>query len=497
MHSFGLLQVLAATLLTATAAAQCSAFAAYGGGMNNTVLAVAGAANGDVFAGGVFSNAGGSSAARIARWNGTAWTALGSGVDNNVRAIATLPNGDLIAAGDFLNAGGAPANRIARWDGTNWSPLGLGVSSPFNPSGLYALAAMPNGDVIAAGFFQQAGGAPAAAIARWNGTTWAPLGSGILATVFALTALPNGDLLAGGNFTTAGGISASRIARWNGTSWSSLGSGITGFRVDAIAALPNGDIVVGGAFTAAGGSPASNIARWNGSTWSPLSSGMNGDVRALAVLPNGQLLAGGQFTTAGGIAAIGMARWNGSAWAAVGFTGTSQVYALATAANDDRIVGGFFTGIGPVGAGMIARFRSTCPATAVNSAAGCASSGGANAFAARTQPWLGSTFQARGTGLPSTALAVVATGFSTVSVPLAAVLPPSPAACTLATAPDLIAVQLPSGGVLDTTLALPNAPTLVGAVLYQQLVLLELDPVTFATVQNTVSNRLTLTTGTF
>jgi hypothetical protein len=36
-------------------------------------------------------------------------------------------DGDLIAAGAFTEAGGVPVNRIARWDGTDWSPLGSGI----------------------------------------------------------------------------------------------------------------------------------------------------------------------------------------------------------------------------------------------------------------------------------------------------------------------------------------------------------------------------------
>ncbi|MBL8752732.1 MAG: hypothetical protein JNK15_05480 [Planctomycetes bacterium] len=487
---------LAVAAVTAGTTAQCTGWAAYGIGVNNTTLAVAGAPNGSVFAGGVFTSAGTGAAARIARWNGTAWAPLGGGCDNAVRALAILPNGDVVAGGDFLNAGGVAASRIARWDGTAWSSLGGGVSSPSTPSGLYAVTAMPNGDLVAGGYFQLAGATPANAIARWNGSTWSPLGSGILGTVFALLALPNGDLIVGGNFSSAGGVPAPRLARWNGSVWSGFGS-LTGFRVNAIAAMPNGDLVVGGNLTSAGGTPVANIARWNGTTWSALGTGMNGDVLALQSMPNGDLLAGGQFSTAGGATAHGMARWNGSAWAAVGFTSGSQVYALATAPNDDRVVGGFFSSVGGVGAGRIARHLSTCPAIAADSAPGCAGSGGANTFTALTRPWLASTWRARGTGLAANSLAAIATGFTTTSLPLAAVLPPSPAACTLATTPDLVDVQLPVAGALDTQLALPNDPLLVGVVLHQQLVVLELDPGTFALLETTVSNRLTLTLGAF
>jgi hypothetical protein len=65
-------------------------------------------------------------------------------------------------------------------------------------------------------------------------------------TVHSLAVMPNGDIVAGGEFTTAGGLTASRIARWNGSSWSPLGAGMNG-PVHALTVMPNGDLVAGGA----------------------------------------------------------------------------------------------------------------------------------------------------------------------------------------------------------------------------------------------------------
>jgi hypothetical protein len=45
--------------------------------------------------------------------------------------------------------------------------------------------------------------------------------------VFAL-AVSGSDVYAGGNFKTAGGGAATNIAKWNGSSWSALGSGMIG-----------------------------------------------------------------------------------------------------------------------------------------------------------------------------------------------------------------------------------------------------------------------------
>ncbi len=286
------------------------------------------------------------------------WSALGSGMSERVYALAVLPNGDLVAGGSFTTAGGVSVNRIARWNGLSWSALGSGVEGQSNTA-VYALTVLPNGDLVAGGWFTSAGGVPANRIARWDGSSWSTLGSGMNGTVRALTVLPNGDLVAGGLFTSAGGVPANRVARWNGSSWSALGSGVSmeGLYfadVYALAVLPNGDLVAGGNFTTAGGVPANRVARWNGSSWSALGSGVEGqgqsstNVFALAVLPNGDLVAGGRFTSAGGVPANNIARWNGSLWSAMGsgmysvgpYSG-SVVNALAMLPNGDLVAGGW------------------------------------------------------------------------------------------------------------------------------------------------------------
>jgi hypothetical protein len=163
-----------------------------------------------------------------------------------------------VAAGFFDTAGGVPANNIARWDGIAWSPLGAGIGGQYVE--VHALTALPNGDLVAGGFFSTAGNVAAANVARWNGTAWSPLGAGIAGgwqqypQVHALAALPNGDVLAGGSFDAAGGVAATNLARWNGSAWSAAGAVVgLGSEVFALAALSTGEIVVGGGFTSANG----------------------------------------------------------------------------------------------------------------------------------------------------------------------------------------------------------------------------------------------------
>jgi hypothetical protein len=341
-----------------------------------------------------------------------------------------------------------------------------------------ALVELPGGDLVAAGDFGTAGGVPVVRLARWDGSAWSALGSGTNNLTYALTVLPNGNLVVGGRFNSGGGVAANCIVQWDGTTWSALGSGMSsamGFpEVRALAVLPSGDLVAAGSFTNAGGVPANSIARWDGSSWSALGGGMDQSVLALAVLPNGDLVAGGNFSTAGGVPAVRLARWNGSTWSALG----SSLGGLGGAEQ------------------ARARYATPCVASVVPAGAACASSGGANHYTAVTQPWTGATYHTRGTGLPALAFVAVVYGFAGTAIPLAAVLPPAPAGCTLWASPDLVDITLSLAGTVDAHLALPNTPSLAGLVLHQQLVALEIDA-SSSFVQNTSTNGLVATVGTF
>jgi hypothetical protein len=298
-------------------------------GMDGTVSALAVAGNGDVYAGGRFTRAGGVAASNVAKWNGTAWSPLGAGpangVDGGVYALAVAGNGDVYAGGGFTRAGGVAASNVAKWNGTAWSPLGAGPANGVDGY-VFALAVAGNGDVYAGGGFTRAGGAAASRVAKWNGTAWSPLGTGTgggvySGAVYALAVAGNGDVYAGGGFGQAGGAAASRVAKWNGTAWSPLGTGFSGGLNDgavfALAVAGNGDVYAGGGFGQAGGAAASNVAKWNGTAWSPLgtgsANGVDDYVFALAVAGNGDVYAGGRFTRAGGAAASRVAKWNNAA----------------------------------------------------------------------------------------------------------------------------------------------------------------------------------------
>src|SRR3972149_6550920 len=51
------------------------------------------------------------------------------GMNSGVTALAVDGDGNLYAGGGFTTAGGTRANRIAKWDGTTWAPLGSGMDN--------------------------------------------------------------------------------------------------------------------------------------------------------------------------------------------------------------------------------------------------------------------------------------------------------------------------------------------------------------------------------
>ncbi|WP_310397721.1 hypothetical protein [Hymenobacter sp.] len=349
------------------------------GGINTSVNALAVASNGDLYAGGSFAQAGGIAANNVARWNGTAWSSLGTGPANGVsgvvNALVSTSSGDLYVGGYFIRAGGTAVNRLARWNGTAWSDMNTGVASGSNEY-VSALAVGANGEVYVGGRFTQFGGIAANNVARWNGTTWSSLGtgpaSGMSGTVLVLGFASNGDLYAGGAFDQAGGAAANNVARWNGTAWSSLGTGPANGvsrAVYALAFASGGDVYVGGAFGQAGGLAANRVVRWNGTDWNSLgnnpgaANGVSGPVDALVVANNGDVYAAGNFNVAGGTVANGVARWNGTAWSSLGQGPANGVRgivsALALAQNGDLYAGGAFGQAGGAAANNVARWNGT------------------------------------------------------------------------------------------------------------------------------------------
>ncbi len=297
------------------------------GAENGGVVYAMAAKDGVLYAGGAFGNMGGlAGTKRIAKWDGSTWSDVGGGMaDNNAGIRAMVFWDDDLYVGGYLNEiGGVTAHKLAKWDGAAWSAL---TGDPLGSTDVVdALAVCDDGSGTAlyvGGEFASAGGdAYAANVFRWDGTSVRPLGRGTNDHVEALVAW-NGDLYVGGHFnrvyqTDGTEVVANKIARWDGTSWHALGTGlnsVSSYHVWALGVFDDGAgeaLYAGGSFTTAGGVTVRNLALWDGAWHNVDSADLNGYVYALSTSTyDGGLYAGGTFTTSGTPSASRIVRWGG------------------------------------------------------------------------------------------------------------------------------------------------------------------------------------------
>jgi hypothetical protein len=195
----------------------------------------------------------------IARWDGNSWAADGCGVSGGPVNLVGAIDWDAahqalyIAVGRIPYVCGVEVSGMARRHENEWHAV-HGEESESEFVGAFARDQADN-QLYAGGGFLTAG--ETHAIARWDGTDWHGLGAGLggIGSPRVNALVWDSDrqhLYVGGNFRTAGGASAWYVARWDGDTWSPLGSG-TSWLVHAMAWDPeNRQLYVGGLFSWAG-----------------------------------------------------------------------------------------------------------------------------------------------------------------------------------------------------------------------------------------------------
>ena len=293
---------------------EAPAWHSLGAGLDGTVWVVHAAADGKVYAGGLFANG-------FARWNGpnaTAWD-FPAPMDGDVRAVAEAGSA-LYVGGTFTMIGLDARAHIAKFTGSAFEALGPGLNDRVN-----AVAVAPDGSVYAGGFFSGSGdydaeagkGVALAHIARWNGASWEDVGGGLDGYVRDM-AWWGDDLIVVGEFALAGEVPVSSIARWDGAVWSPIGEGTewvyswgSPLQLGAVAVQDNG-LFVTGAFVGQmiGDATFNGIAWWNGSAFEPLSEGPNDLVEDVVITPDRRgAFIGGGFLRVDGNPSLGLGLW--------------------------------------------------------------------------------------------------------------------------------------------------------------------------------------------
>lgn len=332
---------------------------AFGPGLSNSVNCLL-EFNGELIAGA------GNQPSAVMRWTGSSWQPMGA-ITQGVRAMIVY-NGELIVAGN-ITGGSLNLNNIARWTGTTWESLGGGTNYDISALAEY------QGNLIAAGTFDMAGGAPMLHIAQWNGSTWEPLGEG-LANRPASMAVHEGRLVVDGPTSSSPGQpGAKSLAQWDGREWTVI-PGTLGYEVGlTVSAMlstmeQNGPCLwVGGRFSIAGGTCVNNLAKHDLKGWSRLSEcpdchGLSGPMSALATYDDGRgeaLYVAGLSRCAGTTPINRIVRWDGQSWSTIGQNAATDSWIMDLEVYDDGggpklYASGFFNWIDGVQASGIARW---------------------------------------------------------------------------------------------------------------------------------------------
>lgn len=257
-------------------------------------------------------------------------------LNGSMHALTVFDDGSgpaLYAGGRFTSAGGVQASHIAKWDGSDWSPVGTGLAGS-----VHSLAVFDDGT----GPALYAGETNAPHLRRWDGARWVPIsglgGVGFFweICVYSMATFDDGSgpaLFFGGTFDAP--FPGYNIAKWDGSSMSSLPF-VVGFGEDGVHTLKVFDDGNGPALfigrSALYQLEDAQILRWDGSTVPPPSVPVDGrGVYAMEVFDGGSgpaLYAGGSFSKVGGTPLDHIARWDGSSWTDVGGGMNDSVTAL-------------------------------------------------------------------------------------------------------------------------------------------------------------------------
>lgn len=189
----------------------------------------------------------------LARWDGERIEVIESGFDAPISLLAVEPGDpepDVVVAGYFLHRGDESMESVARFDGSTWHPMGQGIGPAsalaWGPTGLY---------MASEGGLWSLGASPAAeemprsfVLAQWSGSEWEEIGTveNGLPPVDAEGAphtfrklVPTRDgLVAVGEVWD--GTTAVHAMYWNGERFVPIGGGVGAIAVDTAAATPAG-----------------------------------------------------------------------------------------------------------------------------------------------------------------------------------------------------------------------------------------------------------------
>jgi uncharacterized repeat protein (TIGR01451 family) len=242
-------------------------------------------------------------------------------VDGAHYSIATY-QGQIYLAGSSSVFG---IEGIVRWDSASnqWLSVGGGISTSSTSAIIHDLEVF-QGELYAAGSFDNIGGIPVRGLAKWDGTSWDSVGNQNLLTPsqFAIDVYLyelhtwNNKLVVGGQFEVA---NTQHVAMWDGAAWTGFSADSPDREVEEMATYQGDLIIYGPWIEKIGTTPTQHMARWDGSTWQQMGIATSDFVDIRDMLQyKGELYVTGSsdniYSIGGGQPFEGAAKWNGSQW---------------------------------------------------------------------------------------------------------------------------------------------------------------------------------------
>ena len=243
--------------------------------------------------------------AEIRMWNGSAWSTIGTAAGGTaiVQAVLFAPDGNLYVAGDFTSISSVSATRVAKWDGTNWTAMSTGVST--TGTGL----TWTRGNVLLINATET--------IRRWTGSVWTTVLNVGAASIFggtgpsigSVVVVPNGDIWMTTNVDQLGGLDYKGFFR---ITWAQQQAGTRGIeetpptlwaddQTGGMVVDRNGVLYVTGSFVTIGGSGVAYAARiFSDTNVSPFQAGSPPDANTFTgpfVASDGTIYMGGTGVT--------------------------------------------------------------------------------------------------------------------------------------------------------------------------------------------------------
>lgn len=320
----------------------------------------------------------------IKRWDGSSWVYFATAQmpptnqaedgrpptppDPRVFAVTQDAQNNLYFGGVFTHINNVPANNLAKWDGTNWSAVGSGLNQ------INALVTAPNGLVFAGGVDT---------LGYIHNGAWHPFAFG--GSVYTMETDSQSQIYIGGVFGLINNEPMTLVAQWNGTSWTNMNWGFPNFGSGGVNSLEVGNnrVYAVGELLTAVGQPVHHAAVWDGATWDTLGEltgqgfagawDINGwpvAINVLATTAEGEIYAGGNFQLAGDETAYSIAKWDGADWLPLGAgigchiscmygNKTGKVMAMDIADSGNLYVAGSFTAAGNIPAHHVAKWNGT------------------------------------------------------------------------------------------------------------------------------------------